>query len=374
MQKIQMVDLRAQYLRLKNDIDDAMSKVLIHTAFINGPEVEQFQSLLGEYLKVKHIIPCANGTDALQLALMALGLQPGDEVITTNFTFIATVEVIALLGLKPVLIDVTPNTFNIDVNLLEKKITSKTKVILPVHLFGQASNMNQILDLANKYNVLVVEDAAQCMGGDFLFKNGIIKKLGTIGDIGCTSFFPSKNLGCFGDGGACITNNDELAIRIKEIANHGSNKKYYHSSIGVNSRLDSLQAAILNVKLKHLNDFNKRRNEVALFYNNHLSDIKEIKIPQRVDYSTHVYHQYTLRVRNDLRDRLKKFLAERDIPSMVYYPVPIHKQVAFKRIIDDDQFPVSEQLSREVLSLPIHTEMTEDQLFYIVTSVNKFFS
>ncbi|MBN2167357.1 MAG: DegT/DnrJ/EryC1/StrS family aminotransferase [Marinilabiliaceae bacterium] len=369
-----MVDLRAQYLRLKNDIDDAMSKVLIHTAFINGPEVEQFQSLLGEYLKVKHIIPCANGTDALQLALMALGLQPGDEVITTNFTFIATVEVIALLGLKPVLIDVTPNTFNIDVNLLEKKITSKTKVILPVHLFGQASNMNQILDLANKYNVLVVEDAAQCMGGDFLFKNGIIKKLGTIGDIGCTSFFPSKNLGCFGDGGACITNNDELAIRIKEIANHGSNKKYYHSSIGVNSRLDSLQAAILNVKLKHLNDFNKRRNEVALFYNNHLSDIKEIKIPQRVDYSTHVYHQYTLRVRNDLRDRLKKFLAERDIPSMVYYPVPIHKQVAFKRIIDDDQFPVSEQLSREVLSLPIHTEMTEDQLFYIVTSVNKFFS
>ncbi len=373
MKNIQMVDLQTQYHRLKTDIDAAMQKVIESSAFINGPAVKEFQANLAEYLNVKHVITCGNGTDALQAALVALDLQPGDEVITTAFTFIATVEVIGLLKLNPVLVDVDLSTYTIIPEQVEAAITPKTKAIIPVHLFGQGADMNRLTKIAEKHNLYLIEDAAQCLGADY--KTGDTeKKLGTIGNIGCTSFFPSKNLGCFGDGGACITNDDKLAEKLRMFVNHGAKKKYYHKTIGVNSRLDTLQAAILNVKLPHLDDFNRSRQEVTDFYDNAFKNINSINIPGRNPESKHVFHQYVLRVKNGQRDELKEWLQTKGIPSMVYYPVPLHKQEAFSKWITEDfTLPNSEQLSLEVLALPIHTEMTTEQLEYITEGVLSFF-
>ncbi|MCU4174503.1 DegT/DnrJ/EryC1/StrS family aminotransferase [Marinilabiliaceae bacterium N1Y90] len=368
-----MVDLNRQYKRLQKDIDASMAEVLEQTAFINGPAVKSFQSNLENYLGVKHVIPCANGTDALQIALMALGLQPGDEVITSTFTFIATVEVIALLKLKPVLVDVDPSTFTLLPNEVEEAVTDKTKAIIPVHLFGQGADMSAIMKIANKHNLAVVEDTAQAIGSDYSL-NDTKLKLGTIGNIGCTSFFPSKNLGCFGDGGACFTNNDELAAMMRMIVNHGSRKKYYHQVIGVNSRLDTLQAAVLDVKLKHLDDFNNRRRVAADYYDQKLGDLEGLDIPVRDAASRHTFHQYTLKVKDGKRDALQAFLKEKGIPSMVYYPVSLHQQEAFEAYCENNQsLPISEDLSREVLSLPMHTELDEGQLKYITQSIIDFF-
>ncbi|MCU4166151.1 DegT/DnrJ/EryC1/StrS family aminotransferase [Marinilabiliaceae bacterium A049] len=369
-----MVDLHSQYLRLKSDIDKAMADVLEQTSFINGPAVKVFQSNLEKYLNVKHVIPCANGTDALQIALMALNLQPGDEVITSTFTFIATVEVIALLKLKPVLVDVEPDTFTLLPEEVEKAITPMTKAIIPVHLFGQGADMNAIMSIAKKHHLKVVEDTAQAIGCDYNV-NGSTTKLGTIGDIGCTSFFPSKNLGCFGDGGACFTNNDSLAEKMRMIVNHGSQKKYYHQIIGVNSRLDTLQAAVLDVKLKHLDDFNNRRKTAAKWYDEELKEIDNLVIPTRSSDSDHIFHQYTIKVKNGERDKLQNFLKENNIPSMVYYPVPLHQQEAFAAYQDSDSsLPNSEDLSTQVLSLPMHTELSEEQLKDITSTIKRFFN
>lgn len=368
-----MVDLKSQYKRLQPEIDKAMSEVLEQTAFINGPAVKSFQKKLEDYLDVKHVIPCANGTDALQVALMALDLQPGDEVITSTFTFIATVEVIALLKLKPVLVDVDPSTFTLLTDEVEKAITPKTKAIIPVHLFGQGADMNTLMTLASKYNLHLVEDTAQAIGCDYMHK-GIPTKLGTIGSIGCTSFFPSKNLGCFGDGGACMTNDDALAEKMRMIINHGSKQKYYHQVIGVNSRLDTIQAAILEVKLAHLDDFNFRRQEAAHYYDQELTNIEGIEIPVRDKNSKHIFHQYTLKVKHGKRDALQAFLKENNIPSMVYYPVSLHQQEAFASYHDSNiNLMNSETLSQEVLSLPMHTEMEEEQLKDITTTIKRFF-
>ncbi len=373
MDNIKMVDLQTQYHRLKPEIDAAMQDVIESSAFINGPAVKQFQASLAEYLGVRHVITCGNGTDALQAALVALDLKPGDEVITTAFTFIATVEVIGLLDLKPVLVDVNPETYTIDTEQVEAVITSRTKAIIPVHLFGQGADMKKIKDIAERNNLYIVEDAAQCLGADF--KTDVdTQKLGTMGNIGCTSFFPSKNLGCFGDGGACMTNDDTLAEKLRMFVNHGTKIKYYHETIGVNSRLDTLQAAILNVKLPHLDDFNKRRQEVAAFYDNAFENIEEISIPGRNPDSQHVFHQYVMRVQNGKRNALKDWLKKRDIPSMVYYPVALHKQKAFSKWMTQDiSLPVSELLTEEVLALPIHTEMTPGQLEHIKNGVLSFF-
>ena len=373
MKKIQMVDLKSQYLRIKEDIDHAIMSTLNHTSFINGPEVKLFQQNLQNYLKVKHVVPCANGTDAIQIALMALGLKPGDEVITSNFTFISTVEVIALMGLKPVLVDVSLNDFNILAKEIEKKITDRTKAIIPVHLFGQGADMQTINEISKKYSLSIVEDAAQSLGSECVIGNEL-KKTGTIGDIGCTSFFPSKNLGCFGDGGACMTNDDELALKIRRIANHGSDQKYYHSTVGVNSRLDSIQAAILNVKLKHLDEFNRRRSSVAEYYDRNLKSIGQIQIPIRSEFGSHVFHQYTLRIKDGSRDALKGELNRQGVPAMIYYPVPINQQEVFANLIQKQDFPNSNLLCNEVLSLPMHTEMDEEQLNHIVSSIHKFYS
>ncbi len=371
---IKMVDLASQYQRLKSEIDGAMQKVIEETTFISGPAVKQFSTNLERYLNVNHVIPCANGTDALQIALMALPLTAGDEIITSAFTFIATAEVIALLGLKPVFVDVDPNTFNIDVECVKKAITQKTKVILPVHIFGQCSDMEAIMEIANENKLFVVEDTAQAIGAKYTFKNGDQKTAGTIGDIGTTSFFPSKNLGCFGDGGALMTNNIELASKSKEISNHGSKVRYYHDVVGINSRLDSLQAAILNEKLKHLDDFSSRRNTAASYYDKELGSVKELQIPSRAKNSTHVFHQYTLKVLNGKRDELKKHLEEKGIPAMVYYPVPLHQQNVFKSTMLAQKLPVSELLASQVLSLPMHTELTNDQLAYICSQIKDFFN
>ncbi len=368
-----MVDLKSQYRRLQPELDKAMAEVLEHTAFINGPAVKSFQKNLEDYLNVKHVIPCANGTDALQIALMALDLQPGDEVITSTFTFIATVEVIALLRLKPVLVDVNPNTFTLLTEQVEQAITSKTKAIIPVHLFGQGADMNALMSIAEDNNLYIVEDTAQAIGCDYMHK-GITTKLGTIGNIGCTSFFPSKNLGCFGDGGACFTNNDQLAEKMRMIINHGSKQKYYHEVIGVNSRLDTLQAAVLDVKLKQLDDFNFRRQDAASYYDKELSDIDGLEIPKRDKHSKHIFHQYTLKIKDGKRDELQAFLKENNIPSMVYYPVSLHQQEAFSSYQDANKsLPNSEALSHEVLSLPMHTEMTEEQLQDITLTIKSFF-
>jgi dTDP-4-amino-4,6-dideoxygalactose transaminase len=375
MNKIQMVDLMAQYERIKPSVDAAIQSVITKAQFINGPEVSTFQEELSEYLGVKHVIPCANGTDALQIAMMGLGLQPGDEVITPSFTYIATTEVIALLGLTPVFVEVDAETFCMDPISLANAITSKTKAIVPVHLYGQAANMEEILRIANANNLYVIEDNAQALGCDYYFSSGDVAKTGTMGHIGCTSFFPSKNLGCFGDGGAMMTNDDELASRLRMIANHGQSKRYYHDQVGCNSRLDSVQAAVLRIKLQHLDSYNDARQNLAAFYDQAFQSIPGITIPVRKAYSTHVYHQYTLQVNPELRDRLHDYLAEREIPSMIYYPVPAHRQLMFSAFgCDSLALPVTDYLTERVISLPMHTEMRNDQRDYIVSTVHSFFN
>ncbi|HQI45111.1 MAG TPA: DegT/DnrJ/EryC1/StrS family aminotransferase [Bacteroidales bacterium] len=373
MKKINMVDLKGQYDKIKEEIDQAILKVVESTAFINGPEVKNFQQDLEKYLGVKHVIPCANGTDALQVSMMALGLKPGDEVIAPSFTFVATAEVIALLGLTPVLVDVDPHTFNIDPKAIEKAITPKTKAIVPVHLFGQCSDMDLIMDIANKHHLFVIEDNCQAIGADFISSNGSRKKAGTIGHVGCTSFFPSKNLGCYGDGGAIFTNDDQLAEKIRIVVNHGMTIRYYHDMIGVNSRLDSIQAAILKVKLKHLDEYAAARNKAASYYDSAFANNPKLKTPVRFNKSTHVFHQYTLVTNGFDRNKLPEFLQEKGIPAMIYYPVPMHLQKAYldPRYKDGD-FPVTEKLSKSVVSLPMHTELDEEQLKHITTSVLEF--
>jgi len=369
-----MVDLKNQYLKIKPEIDTAIQNVIDNTAFINGAAVKSFQKSLEDYLQIKHVIPCGNGTDALQIALMALGLKPGDEVITSNFTFIATVEVVALLGLKLILVNADPDTFNLIPEQVEKAVTEKTKAIIPVHVFGQGAEMEKLMQISQKYKIPIVEDTAQAISGDYYFTDGSSKKLGTIGDIGCTSFFPSKNLGCFGDGGAIFTNNDELAGKIRQIANHGSKVKYYHDEIGVNSRLDSIQAAILDVKLKHLDSYTFARQKAADFYDNAFKNHKNIITPVRSKNSMHVFHQYTLKIIDADRDELKEFLAKRNIPAMIYYPVPLHLQKAYQNLgYKKGDFPVTEELSKIVLSLPMHTELSEEQQKYISESLLEFF-
>lgn len=371
--KIQMVDLIGQYEKIQSEIDAAVLGVVRSSAYINGPEVKSFKAELEQYLGAKHVIPCANGTDALQIAMMALGLKPGDEVITADFTYVATAEVIGLLGLVPVLVDVYPDTFDINIEAIEKAITPKTKAIVPVHLFGQCADMERIMALAKKHNLFVIEDVAQAIGADYTFADGSKKKAGTIGDIGCTSFFPSKNLGCYGDGGAMYTNNDELAKSMQIIANHGQTVQYYHDMIGVNSRLDSIQAAILRIKLRHLDSYAAARNAAAAFYDKAFANHPKIKTPARMKNSTHVFHQYTLQLNGVDRQQLRDFLASKDIPAMIYYPVPLHLQKAYldPRYKAGD-FPVTEQLCASVISLPMHTELDEATLKYITDAVLEF--
>lgn len=373
MEKIQMVDLKAQYARIKPEVDAAIQQVIDSTAFINGPAVGEFQRDLETYLNCRHVIPCANGTDALQIAMMALGFKPGDEVITASFTYVATAEVIALLGLKPVLVDVHPETFNIDPDAIEKAITDKTVAIVPVHLFGQCAPMEQILDIAKRHNIHVIEDTAQAIGADYTFADGTVRKAGTMGTIGATSFFPSKNLGCYGDGGAIFTQNDDLAAKIRMIANHGQRVRYYHDEIGVNSRLDTIQAAILKVKLKQLDMYAANRNKLAAAYDEAFSKLPFLKIPARVNNSTHVFHQYTLQVQGVDRDALKEYLESHQVPAMIYYPVPLHLQKAYlDPRYTEGAFPVTEQLCAAVISLPMHTEMQPDQLEHIIQTVSSF--
>lgn len=365
--RIHMVDLHSQYLRLKTEIDEAMQSVLKSTAFINGEQVKSFASGLGDYLSCPHVIPCGNGTDALQIALMGLGLKPGDEVIVPAFTYIAAVEVIALLGLIPVLVDVHEDTFNMDESLIEQAISERTKAIIVVHLFGQSCHMEPILQMADKYGLYVIEDNAQSIGATYKYTDGTVKKTGTMGHIGTTSFFPSKPLACYGDGGAMITSDPELANRLHMIANHGQSMKYKHQLVGCNSRLDTLQAAVLQVKLKYLDIFTRQRQEVAAAYDKGLADNEHYFIPVKASFSTHVYHQYTLRVKDGKRDDMKIWLQEKGIPSMIYYPYPVQEQEAFKGLVRIPQpIRVATTLCRSVLSIPIHTEMTEDEINYIV--------
>jgi len=371
---IQMVDLKGQYHKIKKQVNESITKCLDNATFINGPAVKEFQRELELYLNVKHVIPCANGTDALQIAMMTLDLKPGDEVICPAFTYVATAEVIGLLGLKPVMVDVDSLTFNLNVETIKKSITSKTKAIVPVHLYGQCTDMEDIIALAKKHNLFVIEDNAQAIGAEYKFFDGSIKKAGTIGDIGCTSFFPSKNLGCYGDGGALMTNNDELAEKIRMITNHGQNIKYYHKVLGCNSRLDSIQAGILNIKLKYLDVYSTNRNKMADYYDDKFSEIESLIIPKRQYNSTHVFHQYTLRVLNGKRDELQQYLSDRSIPSMIYYPLPLYKQDAFKKYVNIDfKLPNTENLCKQVLSLPIHTEYNEEILNYITNEIIVFF-
>lgn len=369
-----MVDLKSQYQKIKKDIDQSIQEVIDQTAFINGPQVKIFSDNLADYLKVKHVITCGNGTDALQIALMALGLEPGDEVIVPAFTYVATAEVIGLLKLVPVMTEVDPETFMITPEEIERVITPKCKAIVPVHLYGQCADMERILEIAKKFNLFVIEDTAQALGAIYTFSDGRQAQAGTMGDVGCTSFFPSKNLGCYGDGGAMYTNNDVLAAKLKMIANHGQAKKYHHSVIGCNSRLDTLQAAILNVKLLKLDEYSSARNKVAEMYDKAFKELKWLNTPKKVSYSTHVYHQYTVQLINSSdRDKLKDYLQSFGIPSMVYYPVSLHLQEAFRRNdFGVGSFPICEDLCSRVLSLPIHTEMIEETLNYIVDSVKKF--
>ncbi len=374
MQKIQMVDLYGQYEKIQKEIDTAIKKVIESSSFINGPDVKTFSNSLETYLDVNHAIPCGNGTDALQIALMALDLKKGDEIITTPFTFIATVEAIALLGLKPVFADVCPRCFNIDAESIEKAITGKTKVILPVHLYGQCANMDRIMEIAGHHKLFVIEDAAQALGSEYTFTSGLVRKAGAIGHIGCTSFFPSKNLGCYGDGGAMFTNDTELAEKLRAITLHGSKTKYFHDMVGINSRLDTMQAAILNVKLNYLDNYNEARAKAAEYYDRSLSGIDRLILPKRMKQSTHIYHTYTLKTGAMHRDGLKQFLGERDIPTMIYYPVPMHLQKGYLNLgYRTGDFPVSEELCNTVLSIPMHTELTEDQLEYICYSIGDYF-
>ena len=369
-----MVDLISQYKKIKNEIDSAVIEVIESSAYINGPKVKEFQQSLEKYLDVKHAIPVANGTDALQIALMALGLKPGDEVIVPAFTYVATAEVIALLGLTPIMVDVDPDTFNISGELLENAISPKTKAIVPVHLFGQMADMESIMEIAAKHNIFVVEDNAQAIGSIYTFANGSKKQAGTIGHIGTTSFFPAKNLGAFGDAGALFANDDHLAGEIRMIANHGQSKQYYHDRIGVNSRLDSIQAAILNIKLKYLDNYAEARRNAADYYDSKLTGFEEIQTPKRFTDSTHVFHQYTLRIKNGKRDQLKSYLDSKGIPNNIYYPVPLYEQNAFSHLKGAIDFlPVTDMLCKEVLSLPIHTEMTPEIQDIIIKGVRDFF-
>jgi UDP-2-acetamido-2-deoxy-ribo-hexuluronate aminotransferase len=372
--KIEMVDLKGQYLKIQSEVDQEILRVISESNFINGPQVQFFAQKLSDYLGGVQVIPCANGTDALQIAMMALGLKPGDEVIVPAFTYVATAEVIGLLQLTPVLVDVEPDTFDISIEQVERFVTPKTKAIVPVHLFGQCANMDAIMDIANRHNLFVIEDVAQALGADFLFPDGRKQKAGTIGHIGCTSFFPSKNLGCYGDGGALFTNNEELAESIRMIANHGQVKKYVHKVLGVNSRLDTLQAAILNVKLKHLDEYSQARQGVAEYYDDAFRSINAIQTPRRSLFSTHVFHQYTLVVTPGVRDTLKDYLQDKGIPSMIYYPIPLHHQEAFRSISRySDDLSVTERLCASVISLPIHTEMTTEIQDEIIKGFIEFF-
>ena len=373
MRKIQMVDLVSQYEKIKPEIDNAILNVVQSSAYVNGPEVKAFQSELENYLGVKHVIPCANGTDALQVALMALDLEEGDEVITTDFTFAATVEVVGLLKLNSVLVDVEPDTFNISIEAIEKAITPKTKAIIPVHLFGQCANMEAILELAKKHNIKVIEDNAQGIGAQYTFSDGTKAMSGSMGDIGTTSFFPSKNLGCYGDGGAIFTNSDELAEIMRSIVNHGMGKRYYHDRLGVNSRLDSIQAAILRIKLRELDDYAEARRKVADHYDRFFAQYDNIQTPVRESQSTHVFHQYTLKFDELDQFALQAFLGEKEVPAMIYYPVPLHAQEAYTSSdYNEDDFAVTNNLCKTVISLPIHTEMDEEQLNYICQSVQEY--
>ena len=373
MRPIQMVDLKEQYKKIKSEIDVAVMKVIETAAFINGPQVQSFANSLAEYNGVKQVIPCANGTDALQIAMMALDLQPGDEVITPSFTYIATTEVIALLKLTPVFVDVDPETFCINPAAIEKAITPKTKAIVPVHLYGQAANMEEIMKIAVAHNLYVIEDNAQAIGSKFYFSDGTMKKTGSIGTIGTTSFFPSKNLGGYGDGGAITTNDDQLANKMRMIANHGQSKRYYHDIVGCNSRLDSLQAAVLEVKLNYLDQYIDARRQLADAYDAAFSGHPKIKTPFRAPYSKHVFHQYTLVLEGIDRDKLHAYLAEHNIPSMIYYPVPAHRQKMFSQFNSSStELPVTDWLTERVISLPMHTEMDEEQINFITSSVLKF--
>jgi len=372
LKEIAMVDLKSQYERLKDPIDEAVLRTVASTRYIGGPEVSGFQQELEQYLGSKHVIPCANGTDALQIAMMALGLKPGDEVIVPTFTYVATAEVIALLGLTPVLVDVDADTFTIDLTQTEAAITPKTKAIVPVHLYGQCADMEALMALSKKYGVHIIEDNAQAIGSDYTFADGSVKKAGTIGVFGCTSFFPSKNLGCFGDGGAIFTDNDELAQMARMIASHGQSRLYIHDVVGCNSRLDAIQAAVLRVKLPHLDDFIGRRIAVADRYDAAFAALPQVKTPVRHKRSTHVFHQYTLVLNGVDRNALKEHLQANGIPSMIYYPIPLHRQNAFKDSDSDRSFPVTEHLCDNVISLPIHTEMDVEQQDFIMSKVIEF--
>ena len=373
MNQIRMVDLQTQYLRIKEEIDAAIQNVLNSTAFIQGPQVQEFAEALSKQNNNTSVIPCANGTDALQIAMMAMEFKAGDEIILPVHTYVATAEVIALLGLTPVFVDVDEKTFNINTAQIESKITSKTVAIVPVHLYGQCADMESILTIATKHKLIVIEDVAQALGAEFKFSTGEVKKAGTMGLVGTTSFFPSKNLGCYGDGGAIFTHDKELAKKIQMIANHGQQVKYHHEVIGINSRLDTLQAAILLVKLKYLAEYTQRRNKAADFYDENLKDSRFVEIPFRSPNSTHAYHQYTLKVKAIDRDQFKKYLEAKGIPTMIYYPVPLHLQKAYRKVgFEEGSFPITEQLSKTVISLPIHTEMTEVELSYICEQINAY--
>ena len=373
MRKIQMVDLISQYEKIKPAIDEAIFSVIQNAQFINGPEVTGFQSEFESYLGIKHVIPCANGTDALQIAMMSLGLKPGDEIITPSFTYIATTEVMALLGLTPIFVDVDPHTFCLDPSKIEAAITKNTKAIVPVHLYGQAADMNKIMAIAEKHQLFVIEDNAQAIGSDYHLDNGAVVKTGTIGHIGCTSFFPSKNLGCYGDGGAMCTNDDALAEKIRMIANHGQSKRYYHDTVGCNSRLDSIQAAVLRIKLRQLDNYIDARRNVADYYDGVLGSIKGVSIPYRAHDSKHVFHQYTIKLEGIDRNGLNEYLASKEIPSMIYYPVPAHRQKMFAHFgSDTTNLPVTDELTSIVISLPIHTEMQDEQLEFITSEIIEF--
>lgn len=366
MNPIQMVDLKSQYLRIKPEVDAAIQHVLDSTAFIQGAPVCEFEQQLAQYAGSKYVVSCGNGTDALLVALMALGIGPGDEVITVPFTFVASVEAIALLGAKPVFVDVCEDTFTMDASLLEDVITPKTKAIIPVHLYGQCADMEPILDLAKKRNIKVIEDACQAIGTPYIFSDGTTKQAGTMGDIGCLSFFPSKNLGCYGDGGAIMTDDETLAERLRAICRHGSQVKYHHDYVGVNSRLDTLQAAVLQVKLRHLDDYITKRKAAAHYYYEALKEVAWLQLPDIKTNTQHTFHQFTVKVKDGKRDALKQYLADKGIPTMIYYPIPVHLQPAYRSLgYQEGDFPISERLCKEVLSLPMHTELTEDQLQYI---------
>lgn len=368
---IQMVDLKAQYQGIKEEVEQGIADVIASCAFINGPAVQKFKADLASYLDVAHVIPCANGTDALQVALMALELQPGDEVIVPSFTYVATTEVIGLLGLHPKFVEVQGETFNMDPSKIEAAVTDKTKAIMPVHLFGQTADMAPIMDIARKHNLFVVEDNAQAIGADYIFPDGKKQKAGTIGHIGCTSFYPSKNLGAYGDAGAIMTNDDALGQKIQMMANHGQSKRYYHDLIGVNSRLDSFQAVVLGAKLKKLDDYNARRMAAANKYDDLIADIMELARPHRASYSTHVFHQYTMRAQR--RDELAQFLSEKGIPNMIYYPVPVHKQKAYDKYYNGEDMTLTNLLCDEVISLPMHSELKEDDQAYIIDQIRDFY-